>query len=260
MIRGICKLSAIPMRLEAADTSEMVNQVIFGESYDVFEQRKKWIRIRLHHDRYEGWIDRKQAFLMNEEQSQKHQEAANSIASDLIEIVTQKDGGSYFPIFLGSFLPDLDKDQNFYLANDHYHFNGHALKEELSRVQLIETAFAYLHAPYLWGGRTPAGIDCSGFTQMVYRIAGHSIPRDAWQQAELGETLSFIEESEPGDLAFFDNAEGRIVHVGIILEDNYILHASGKVRLDRLDQSGIFNHEERGHTHKLRVIKKIIGV
>ncbi len=247
------------MRLDPADTAEMVNQVIFGESYDVLEQRKKWIRIRLHHDRYEGWIDRKQSHFMDEEQTQIRKDAQVSIASDLIEIVTQKDGGTYFPIFLGSYLPNLDAEQNFSLAGQDFHFNGQAITETQSRVQLIETAFSYLHAPYLWGGRTPAGIDCSGFTQMVYRIAGHQIPRDAWQQAELGETLSFIEESEPGDLAFFDNNEGRIVHVGIILKDNYILHASGKVRLDRLDQSGIFNHEERGHTHKLRVIKKIIA-
>jgi cell wall-associated NlpC family hydrolase len=93
---------------------------------------------------------------------------------------------------------------------------------------------------------------------MVYRICGYNIPRDAWQQAQMGETLSFIEESEPGDLAFFDNSEGKIVHVGLILEDNYILHASGKVRLDRLDQSGIYHADDKVHTHRLRVIKKII--
>lgn len=259
MIKGISKLSAIPMRREPADVSEMVNQVIFGESYDVLEQRKKWIRIRLHHDRYEGWIDRKQASFMDDEQAEEHKGAAQLIASDLIELVSRKDGGSFFPIFLGSFIPGLDAEQNFNLAGEAFHYSGPTVQKVLSRTELIETAFSYLHAPYLWGGRTPAGIDCSGFTQMVYRLAGYPIPRDAWQQAELGETLSFIEESEPGDLAFFDNNEGRIVHVGLILQDNYILHASGKVRLDRLDQSGIFNGEERRHTHKLRVIKKIIG-
>lgn len=258
MIKGICKLSVIPMRLEAADVSEMVNQVVFGESYDVLEQRKKWLRIRLHHDRYEGWIDRKQFQEMDESQASERAKANLWIASDLIEIVSQVDGGSFFPIFLGSLIPNLDEDQNFNLAGEEFHFNGPAVNAKQDREQLVEIAFQYLHAPYLWGGRTPFGIDCSGFTQMVYRLCGHQIPRDAYQQAELGDTLSFIEESEPGDLAFFDNNEGRITHVGIILKDNYILHASGKVRLDRLDQSGIFNPEERTHTHKLRVIKKII--
>jgi len=115
----------------------------------------------------------------------------------------------------------------------------------------------YLNAPYLWGGRSPLGIDCSGFTQMVYRLQGINLPRDAYQQADVGTTLSFVDESEPGDLAFFDNNEGKIVHVGIILEDNHIIHASGKVRIDRIDQQGIFNTEIGTHTHKLRLIKSI---
>ena len=123
---------------------------------------------------------------------------------------------------------------------------------------LVKTAFLYLNAPYLWGGKTPFGIDCSGFTQMVYKLNGYKLLRDVSQQATQGEALSFIEESQPGDLAFFDNSEGEIVHVGIIMKDNYIIHAYGKVRIDRLDQSGIYNTEARKHTHKLRVIKKII--
>jgi cell wall-associated NlpC family hydrolase len=116
----------------------------------------------------------------------------------------------------------------------------------------------YLNAPYLWGGKTPFGIDCSGFTQMVYKLNGYNIYRDASQQATQGEALSFIEESEPGDLAFFDNNEGSITHVGIIMKDNYIIHAHGCVRIDRLDHTGIFNNEMNTHTHKLRVIKRII--
>jgi len=115
-----------------------------------------------------------------------------------------------------------------------------------------------LNAPYLWGGRTPFGIDCSGFTQMVYRQYGASIPRDASQQAKKGETLSFLEECLPGDLAFFDNAEGAITHVGIVLEDGKIIHASGRVRVDCFDHSGIYNAELGRHTHKLRVLKRLI--
>ena len=110
----------------------------------------------------------------------------------------------------------------------------------------------------MWGGKTPFGIDCSGFTQMVYKLCGYQLLRDAKQQATQGEVLSFIEESEPGDLAFFDNEEGEIIHVGIILNDYHIIHAHGKVRIDSLDHSGIFNSDLQKHTHKLRVIKKII--
>jgi len=122
---------------------------------------------------------------------------------------------------------------------------------------VIENALLLLNAPYLWGGRSPLGIDCSGFTQLVYRMSGFNLLRDASQQATQGEVLSFIEEAEQGDLAFFDNSEGAITHVGIIMNDNYIIHAHGKVRIDRLDQSGIFNVEKHQHTHKLRMIKKV---
>ena len=138
-----------------------------------------------------------------------------------------------------------------------YQFDGLTTPGFTQKKKLIENALMYLNAPYLWGGRSPLGIDCSGFTQMVYRLQGINLPRDAYQQAEVGTTLSFIEESDPGDLAFFDNNEGKITHVGIILEENHIIHASGKVRIDRIDQQGIFNTEIGTHTHKLRLIKSI---
>ena len=115
----------------------------------------------------------------------------------------------------------------------------------------------FLNSPYLWGGRSPLGVDCSGFSQIVYRLQGIDLPRDAYQQAKVGTTLSFVEESEPGDLAFFHNSSDEIVHVGIILKDNYIIHASGKVKIDRLDQTGIYDNERNIHTHNLRFIKKI---
>lgn len=258
MQQGICSLSVVPMRREPADSSEMVNQMLFGESYDLLEMRKNWGRLRLHHDRYEGWVDAKQIHLLSEAEVRRQAKARLSVATDLIDIVSQEDGGSYFPVFLGSILPSLNAEQKFRLGKKAYHYAGQARRKKLNRAEMVENAWLYLHAPYLWGGRSPFGIDCSGYTQMVYRLAGHALPRDAYQQAQLGETLSFIEESEAGDLAFFDNAEGHITHVGIILDDNYILHASGKVRLDRLDQSGIFNAELRKHTHSLRVIKKIL--
>ena len=138
-----------------------------------------------------------------------------------------------------------------------YRFDGLTTAGFTKKEKLVENALMYLNAPYLWGGRSPLGIDCSGFTQIVYRLQGVDLPRDAYQQADVGTTLSFVEESEAGDLAFFDNNEERITHVGIILENNHIIHASGKVRIDRIDQQGIFNKELGTHTHKLRLIKSI---
>ena len=159
------------------------------------------------------------------------------------------------PITLGACLNHLDYPE---INTENFRFEGLKSTGQKPKHQLIQSAFLYLNAPYLWGGKTPFGVDCSGFTQMVYKLNGYVLQRDASQQALEGEPLSFIEESQPGDLAFFDNEEGRIIHVGIIMENNYIIHASGKVRIDRLDHLGIYNAETNRHTHRLRVIKKYI--
>ena len=137
-------------------------------------------------------------------------------------------------------------------------FDGKTISGKNNRNYIVSTALTFLNSPYLWGGKTPFGIDCSGFTQMVYKINGYKLSRDAKDQANQGETLSFIEESEAGDLAFFNNDQGDIIHVGIILQNNHIIHASGKVRIDRIDHSGIYNNDLNKHTHSLRYIKKII--
>ena len=251
---GICELANIPLRFEANDRSEIVSQVLFGECFDIKESTKNWMRIQLQDDQYEGWIDSKQARLISEESYLKLQDAPIVLNGDLVEYISSKDN-SLIPIPLGASLSFLQIPE---INTQNLTFEGLEAKGIQPKSKLIETAFLYLNAPYLWGGKTPFGIDCSGFTQMVYKLNGYALLRDASQQATMGEALSFIEESEPGDLAFFDNEEGKIIHVGIIMNDNYIIHASGKVRIDRLDHLGIFNAETNRHTHKLRVIKRII--
>lgn len=246
---GICNLSIVPLRLEAADTSEMVTQVLYGEHFKVLESRKKWSRIRLAFDTYEGWIDNKQFLAISEEDYNTIKGSVQSLATDLVDFISTENE-QLLSIPIGSCVSNLEILQHT--------FEGKSIDGKLPKDQIINTALLYLNAPYLWGGKTPFGIDCSGFTQMVYKLNGYALLRDASQQASQGEALSFIEESEPGDLAFFDNSEGAIIHVGIIMEDNYIIHAHGHVRIDRLDHTGIFNYEKGTHTHKLRVIKRII--
>ena len=250
---GISNLSIVPMRNEAADQSEMVNQVIFGEHFKVLETRKKWSKIRLAHDSYEGWICNTQWIEIEEDIYKQLDKEVATITTDILDIITKN---HHQPIVIGSILPSY-KSGHALINNEMYQFDGLTTPGFIKKDKLVENALMYLNAPYLWGGRSPLGIDCSGFTQMVYRLQGVDLPRDAYQQAEVGTTLSFVEESEPGDLAFFDNTEGKITHVGIILEDNHIIHASGKVRIDRIDQQGVFNTETGNHTHKLRLIKSI---
>ena len=246
---GICNLGIVPIRIEPSDTTEMVTQALYGDHFKVLEQRKKWSRIRFAFDKYEGWIDNKQYLEIEESQYKELSNTDIKLSKDLIEFVTDN-ANNLYPIPIGSCLNGLD------ILN--HTFDGNSLNIKRPKAEIIKTSFVYLNAPYLWGGKTPFGIDCSGFTQMVYKLNGYKLKRDASEQATQGEALSFIEESEPGDLAFFDNAEGNITHVGIIMEDNYIIHAHGKVRIDRLDHSGIYNIDRKVHTHKLRVIKKIL--
>ncbi|MDW5289768.1 C40 family peptidase [Formosa sp. PL04] len=246
---GVCNLSIVPLRIEPADASELISQVLYGEHFKVLEQRKNWSKIRLAFDTYEGWIDNKQYVEISEEIYIGLDSEQPKLATDLVEFVNDANDQLY-PIPLGSTLNSLH-----ILKHTH---DGDVSNKIQPKTNLINTAFMYLNAPYLWGGKTPFGIDCSGFTQMVYKLNGYKILRDASQQATQGEPLSFIEESEAGDLAFFDNNDGQIVHVGIIMNDNYIIHAHGKIRIDRLDHSGIYNADRNMHTHKLRVIKKII--
>lgn len=250
---GICNLAIVPLRLEANDRSEMTSQVLFGEHFKILEQTEKWSLIEIALDGYTGWIDNKQFAAISEQDYNNLTGLPVILNGDLIEYITTPDN-SLLPIPIGASLSFLDTAIN----TEQYSFEGLKATGVRSKQNIIQTAFLYLNAPYLWGGKTPFGIDCSGMVQMVYRLNGYKIQRDASQQAMEGEALSFIEESEPGDLAFFDNEEGKIIHVGIIMEDNYIIHAHGKVRIDRLDHLGIYNIDTKRHTHKLRVIKKII--
>ena len=246
---GICNLSIVPLRDEPADTSELVSQVIYGDFFKILEQRKQWSKIRLAFDKYEGWVDNKQYVEISEDQYKSLNKETPKLSTDLVEFI-EDENKQLFPITIGSSINGLSLLKHKY--------DGHSIDRIIEKPNIIITAFTFLNSPYLWGGKTPFGIDCSGFTQMVYKLNGYKLLRDASQQATQGEALSFIEESEPGDLAFFDNNEGAIIHVGIIMKDNYIIHAHGKVRIDRLDHSGIYNVQKNRHTHKLRVIKKVI--
>jgi len=252
---GICNLNSIPLRHEASDASEMVSQILFGEHFTVLEIKKQWLYVKLAFDGYRGWIDSKQVTEISKENFELLQHATPYFLKELINFITTSDE-KLIPLSIGATLPNY-KDNHFNINDDFFRIKAKVAAYKLNKKAVIETAFMYLDAPYLWGGKTPFGIDCSGFTQMVYKMNGYKLFRDASQQAKQGEVLSFIEESEPGDLAFFDNNEGNITHVGIILANNYIIHASGKVRLDRLDQSGIYNEETNRHTHKLRMIKRM---
>ena len=255
MKQGIGNLNSVPLRRDPDSKSEMVSQIIFGETFEIVDSNDKWIRIILDFDFYEGWVKKNQILFLTQKEYDEIVMDNTSISKELVTYITSDDNDLQ-TLTIGASLPKFN-GTHFKLVNKRFFFEGQTNRELLPKQSLVHTAYLFLNAPFLWGGRTPFGVDCSGFIQMVYKINGHSILRDASLQASQGEVLSFIEESEPGDLAFFDNHEGDIIHVGMILADNHIIHCHGKVRIDRLDQSGIYNVDTKRHTHNLRVMKRI---
>ena len=256
MFYGICNLSIVAVRFEASEKSEMVTQLLFGEHFTILEKQKNWSKIKIFSDGYEGFVDNKQFEEITEDYFEKLSVSEPTFSGEIIDFISNSNN-DFTTIPIGSRLPFFFKNE-FTINTKKYAYDGKVYSEKLPKKEIIQKAFIFLNTPFLWGGKTPFGIDCSGFTQMVYKLCGYQLLRDAKKQATQGEVLSFIEESEPGDLAFFDNENGEIIHVGIILKEYHIIHAFGKVRIDTLDHSGIFNAELQKHTHKLRVIKKMI--
>lgn len=238
MNKGICSVTVAPVRAEASDRAEIVTEILFGESADILEVNKNWTRIKMHYDGYEGWMDTKQIRPVADE----------ILAKRKVTVVTE----DFASVLMndGKTLLSMGSEVEFPAVASR---RSHDVRESIAL-----TAKEFINVPYLWGGKSFFAVDCSGFTQLVYKIHEIKLPRDASQQVNVGESLSFVEESRPGDLAFFENPEGKIIHVGIMLENQRIIHASGKVRIDTLDSTGIFNKELNKHTHKLRVIKSVI--
>ena len=248
---AIITLSVVPVRAEPADSAEQVTQILFGESIEVLEKLPKWWKIQCLWDEYVGWIDPKQCTVIEANELLNPHE----LTIDRISMLTA--GVGLQPISIGSNLPSFEEN-NFTINQQQYSFTGQTNSTKYFNQSNISTlAKLFLFTPYQWGGRSIFGIDCSGFTQVVYKVIGFAIPRDAKDQALHGETINFVDELTAGDLVFFDNEEGKIIHVGIALGDGQIIHASGQVRIDQLDHQGIFNLETQAYTHKLRLMKRL---
>ena len=237
MGKGICSVSVAPLRAEPAHQSEMVSQILYGETVDILEVNGSFAKVKMHFDQYLGWVDTKQ---ISEISEQDFAHSNNRILTESFGI--HHLAGGRMLLSMGS---EISSNEENSIVS-------------ATREQISQTAYLFLNVPYLWSGRSFFGIDCSGLTQLVYKVCGLSLPREAHQQAEQGRVLDFIEESQPGDLAFFENGEGKISHVGVMLDNQKIIHAYGKVRIDTLDSSGIFNQELNRHTHKLRFVKSFL--
>jgi hypothetical protein len=249
---GICNLAVIPLRAEASDKSEMVSQILFGETFEIAEWTERWVKVITTNDSYEGWIGRLQFAMLGHIAYKSLKENPGPITYRAVTQAWKKPDNSVLYLPIGSSLVFL-KGTTCQINNEQFEIIGEI--GETATLDIIAKSF--LNTPYLWGGRTHYGIDCSGFTQAVFKLRGYELKRDAWMQAEQGNVVDFLPEARLGDLAFFDNVEGKITHVGIMLNGEQIIHASGRVKIDRIDNQGIYSEEQKRYTHKLRIVKRL---
>ncbi|MCH2234982.1 MAG: C40 family peptidase [Crocinitomicaceae bacterium] len=249
---GICQVPSAPIRSSASDASEIVSQLLLGELVEVLETGRPWIKIKVSADGYEGYMDFKQLIYLNKEDYDANINHTPNI-QDVTDAIVKSPNGMMRTI-IGSSLPFYETGK-FKLGNIEFEVQTPVMSE--TKKSIVETAKLFLNTPYLWGGRSIHGIDCSGFTQIVAKLHGYQLPRDASQQVHIGEEIKF-EDRQPGDFEFYINSKGTIHHVGIIIEDNKVLHASGWLRCDVSDEKGIFREDFGAHTHQHHSIRRPI--
>lgn len=245
---GICLQTLIPIRKRATETAEMITQLLFGETYDLLELNEKWALIKNHNDDQQGWIDEKLVVNIEPSEVQMLQSAEKIILNK--PLVLAKIQAEKIPLVAGSVFYKNEND-SFGVNNTNY-----VLTEKHTPLTWEDTLMQFLNTPYLWGGKSFLGIDCSGFSQVVFKTKGINLPRNASQQEEVGEEIKQLEQVKMGDLAFFENPQGKINHVGIIIDSQTIIHASGWVRIDHIDDQGILKKEIKDYSHKLKIIKR----
>lgn len=250
---GICELPYIPLRSETSHKSEMLNQVVFGEKYKIIAKRANWSQVELIHDNYCGYIENK---VINEIEENDFNEMIIMQNSNNVLI---KNNNEKIIIPMGAKIPKEINNNKFSIKDNNYELLSEIYCKKKNKKEIIfEKSNALLNTAYLWGGRTEWGLDCSGFSQLIYRSIGIEIPRDANKQSQLGNPVCFFEEAELGDLAFFENEEKEVIHVGIIIDKNKIIHCSGFVKIDFIDHNGIFDKKQGYYSYQLSIIKKIL--
>jgi len=250
-------MSAVPVYNAPGKSTSLVSQLLFGECVKVLDNRNHWLLVSDQlHDQL-GWVHEDMVRILNDKEYEQLAGKPVFYNADLIQLLENKTRRSGFLIPFGSHLFS-NENQEFDLLGDQYIFHGNAMGSEgLSSDAIVRHALLFENAPCLWGGKTPFGIDCSGFVQIIYKMGGITLPHNAEAQALKGQNISFLEESLPGDLVFFDNEEGEIVHVGMMLNNENVIHAFGNVRINRIDHHGIFDQHNKKYTHKLRLIKRL---
>ncbi len=259
MKNGICLIAIAAVRMHPDHKSEMVTQLLFGERFFILDKTSDWLAVELAMDHYRGWVARNQVEMLGDTEVEMLEKAGHMVTMEHMAVVKEMVSGNHFLLSAGSSLY-ANNGKSLTVCGKTFQYQGETISaKQSSGDSLARYAQLFLHTPYLWGGRSAFGIDCSGFVQIVCKMAGIPMARDASVQANSGENIHLINESLPGDLFFFDNTGEEITHTGILLGNDRIIHAHGKVRIDRVDHQGIFNTDTNTYSHRLRLIKRIIS-
>ena len=251
MDQFICTNSFIPLRTAPSHRSEMVSQILFGERFSITDSSINWLKVETLFDSYSGWIDSLHGGYCGWKN-----EIQGIITGQTL--TCNREDGSPMTLYPGSELFGLTDDLTvFSIGQQKYHIKGNRTSLLTPHSSVMETALGFLNAPYLWGGRTPAGIDCSGLVQAAFKVQGIPLPRDAAIQATKGNNVNFFSEAVPGDVLFFSGENQEISHAGILIDKETVIHASGRVRTDRIDHQGIWRDDAGRYTHMMRLIKRM---
>jgi gamma-D-glutamyl-L-lysine dipeptidyl-peptidase len=255
---GVCRLAIVAVRKNPSDAAEQVTQLLFGDHYHVHASSpdRKWLHITIFSDQTEGWIDTRQHHAITPEYFEQINQADFKITMDIASNILYKK--SPLTIVMGSIVPISNSE--LFKMEEQLAFNGEAksLGQRRDFEFLKSIALKYVNAPYQWGGKSPFGIDAAGLVQMIFKIVGYVLPRDITHLNLQSKSSTSTGDALPGDLAFFQNKKGEVNHVGIVLEDEKIIHASGRVKVDHLYDEGILDTETKIYTHHLSGFRRIL--
>ena len=241
----VISTAVAPIHKEANFLSEMVTQGLMFESANIINKKDTWYNIVME-DGYEGWIHH---FYMSENKLKFQNSLILSNRYTPIRTKRGKDGNILALLSFATVVPLIEKTSgycNIELINGKTGFIP-AQSDSISncRDDIMYLAHSLMGAPYMWGGKSSFGYDCSGFVQMVLKAVGISIPRDTGQQIQSDKLKEIsITDAQAGDLVYFSE-NGCINHVAFIAEEGKILHSSGEVKLESI------NEGERGFNNKL---------
>lgn len=274
MAKAISLYSITPVRADAREGAEQVTQILFGETFDIIEKHARWTHVRLHSDGQKGWVDAKMVTPMKAEEYTAYSEALKTAATVVFPMTyaMSVNNGQTIPLTAGTRLANY-QDGHFEVLGVGFRIEPSMVRTEpaeLNLQNLLETVRFFLNVPYLWGGKNALGMDCSGFTQVVMSLFGKQLLRNASEQATQGRKISSLSKVQAGDLVFFDHYEPmtneqspmtndqlHITHVGIVIDPERVIHCSGRVKVEKLDETGIYSIEKGGYSHRLISIRRV---